>query len=180
MIASSNQPQFNLTAARPGEPDRGASALLLRTEVIRNQAAMKSVDTLRNMFLASEDTARFRGSLSKLARHLAEPLTLTGSIAAHWHLLRNDLRRKVSRLNDIDVVVEGLLSLRASLTRDFLIRHFHGFAIIRLDKYFTVDEVVFAEKGDLLLLGARTLEGLSLKVDPRKKKLVASGPILAA
>ncbi|MGH9802852.1 MAG: retroviral-like aspartic protease family protein [Blastocatellia bacterium] len=55
-----------------------------------------------------------------------------------------------------------------------------GFAIIRLDKYFTVDEVVFAEKGDLLLLGARTLEGLSLMVDPRRKKLVASGPIPAA
>lgn len=55
-----------------------------------------------------------------------------------------------------------------------------GFAIIRFDKYFTVDEVVFAEKGDLLLLGARTLEGLSLAVDPRRKKLVASGPILAA
>lgn len=55
-----------------------------------------------------------------------------------------------------------------------------GFAIIRFDKYFTVDEVVFAEKGDLLLLGARTLEGLSLTVDSRKKKLVASGPILAA
>lgn len=55
-----------------------------------------------------------------------------------------------------------------------------GFAIVRLDKYFTVDEVVFAEKGDLLLLGARTLEGLSLMVDPRMKKLVASGPIPAA
>ena len=55
-----------------------------------------------------------------------------------------------------------------------------GFAIVRLDKYFTVDEVVFAEKGDLLLLGARTLEGLSLTVDPRKKKLVASGPLPAA
>src|SRR5215213_5318460 len=55
-----------------------------------------------------------------------------------------------------------------------------GFAIIRLDKYFTVDEVVFAEKGDLLLLGARTLEGLSLTVDSKQKKLVASGPILAA
>src|SRR5713101_5543776 len=40
-----------------------------------------------------------------------------------------------------------------------------GFAIIRLDKYFTVDEVVFAEKGDLALLGARTLEGLTLAVD---------------
>jgi predicted aspartyl protease len=55
-----------------------------------------------------------------------------------------------------------------------------GFAIIRYDKFFTVDEVVFAEKGDLLLLGARTLEGLSLIVDPGQKRLVASGPIHAA
>jgi predicted aspartyl protease len=55
-----------------------------------------------------------------------------------------------------------------------------GFAIVRVDKAFTVDEVVFAEKGDLLLLGARSLEGLSLMVDSRKKKLVASGPLPAA
>jgi len=55
-----------------------------------------------------------------------------------------------------------------------------GFAIIRLDKYFTIDEVVFAEKGDLLLLGARTLEGLNLRVDSARKKLVAAGPLLAA
>ena len=55
-----------------------------------------------------------------------------------------------------------------------------GFAIIRLDKYFTIDEVVFAEPGDLTLLGARTLEGLNLIVDSRRKKLVASGPIPAA
>src|SRR4051794_4385386 len=33
-----------------------------------------------------------------------------------------------------------------------------GFAIIRVDKFFTGDEVVFAEKDDLLLSGARTLE----------------------
>jgi predicted aspartyl protease len=55
-----------------------------------------------------------------------------------------------------------------------------GFAIVRVDQHFTVDEVVFAEKGDLLLLGARTLEGLNLTVDPRKKKLVAAGPLPAA
>ena len=55
-----------------------------------------------------------------------------------------------------------------------------GFAIVRLDKHFTVDEVVFAEKGDLLLLGARTLGGLNLTVDPQKKKLVAAGPLPAA
>jgi predicted aspartyl protease len=51
-----------------------------------------------------------------------------------------------------------------------------GFAIIRVDGYFTIDEVVFAEKGDLSLLGARTLEGLNLRVDSRAKKLVAGGP----
>ena len=55
-----------------------------------------------------------------------------------------------------------------------------GFAIIRLDKYFTTDEVVFAEKHDLPLLGAHTLDGLNLTVDPKRKRLVAGGPLLAA
>lgn len=55
-----------------------------------------------------------------------------------------------------------------------------GFAVIRVNDAFTVDEVVFAETGDLLLLGARTLEGLALVVDSRKKKLVAAGPIPVA
>ena len=55
-----------------------------------------------------------------------------------------------------------------------------GFAIIHVDRYFTIDEVVFAEKGDLSLLGARTLEGLNLAVDSAKKRLVAAGPIPAA
>jgi predicted aspartyl protease len=55
-----------------------------------------------------------------------------------------------------------------------------GFAIVRVEDAFTVDEVVFAEEGDLLLLGARSLEGMSLTVDARGKKLVASGPLPAA
>ena len=55
-----------------------------------------------------------------------------------------------------------------------------GFAILHVDKYFTIDEVVFAEPGDLLLLGARTLEGLNLTVDTAHKKLVAAGPLPAA
>ena len=55
-----------------------------------------------------------------------------------------------------------------------------GFAILEADKFRTVDEVVFAVPGDLPLLGARTLEGFAAMVDPRKKRLVASGPIPAA
>jgi predicted aspartyl protease len=59
-------------------------------------------------------------------------------------------------------------------------QHTVGFAIIHVGDTFTVDEVVFAEPGDLQLLGARSLEGLNLRVDSRAKKLVAGGPILAA
>jgi predicted aspartyl protease len=55
-----------------------------------------------------------------------------------------------------------------------------GFAIIRVDQAFTVDEVVFAEEGDLQLLGARSLEGMNLTVDAARKKLVAAGPVPAA
>ncbi len=55
-----------------------------------------------------------------------------------------------------------------------------GFAIIHAAGNFTIDEVVFAEEGDLLLLGARTLEGLNLTIDSRLKKLVAAGPLPAA
>jgi predicted aspartyl protease len=55
-----------------------------------------------------------------------------------------------------------------------------GFALIRFGDRFTVDEVVFAQKGDLQLLGARTLEGLNLAVDPARKRLIAAGPHPAA
>ena len=55
-----------------------------------------------------------------------------------------------------------------------------GYAILKVNQTETVDEVVFAQKGDLQLLGARALAGLNLKVDSRNKKLVAAGPIVAA
>jgi len=40
--------------------------------------------------------------------------------------------------------------------------------------------VVFAQPGDLSLLGSRTLEGFGAVVDARKKQLVAAGPYPAA
>jgi predicted aspartyl protease len=55
-----------------------------------------------------------------------------------------------------------------------------GYAVLRVDKYETIDEVVFAQKGDLTLLGARAMEGMNVHVDPRKKRLVAAGPVIAA
>lgn len=55
-----------------------------------------------------------------------------------------------------------------------------GFAVLRVGEELTTDEVVYAEPGDLQLLGARTLEGLNMRVDSRGKRLVAAGPLMAA
>jgi hypothetical protein len=91
----------------------------------RNQKAVNSSGFLRNLFLEGEDVARCLGSLAKLARHIKAPVVLTGGIAIGWHLLRNGVERERGRLNDIDIVVEGLSDLHASLGRHFLIAHFH-------------------------------------------------------
>lgn len=55
-----------------------------------------------------------------------------------------------------------------------------GFAVIHVQDTFTVDEIVFGEPNDLVLLGARSLEGLNLKVDLVGKRLVAGGPMIVA
>ena len=55
-----------------------------------------------------------------------------------------------------------------------------GYAVLRVDKYETIDEVVFAQKGDLALLGSRAMDGMNVHVDPRKKRLVFAGPVIAA
>ena len=61
-----------------------------------------------------------------------------------------------------------------------LVTRYIGFAIVRLGEHFTIDEVAFAEEGDLPLLGAQSLEGMNLSVDSRFKKLVATRPFPAA
>lgn len=60
------------------------------------------------------------------------------------------------------------------ITRDI------GYAILKANGFETVDEIVFARRGDLNLLGSRTLEGFGAVVDARRKQLVAAGPHLAA
>ncbi len=62
---------------------------------------------------------------------------------------------------------------------EIITRHI-GYAILRVDGFETVDEIVFARDGDLSLLGAHSLEGFGAVVDPERKRLVAAGPHLAA
>ena len=55
-----------------------------------------------------------------------------------------------------------------------------GYALLRAAGAEAPDLVVFAESGDMTLLGAHSLEGLNLKVDPVRKALVPAGPVIAA
>src|SRR5262245_10334933 len=67
-------------------------------------------------------------------------------------------------VESIGIQVEGQQRFRVAdgraLERDV------GFAIVRAAGAFAPDFVVFAEPGDIVLLGARSLEGLNLRVDP--------------
>ncbi len=54
-----------------------------------------------------------------------------------------------------------------------------GYAIVSAEGFETVDEVVFAEPGDMALLGVRTLEGFGVTVDNIAHRFVATTTIVA-
>jgi predicted aspartyl protease len=54
-----------------------------------------------------------------------------------------------------------------------------GYAILSAEGYATIDEVVFAESGDMTLLGVRTLEGFGVMVDNIGHRLVATTTLVA-
>lgn len=59
-----------------------------------------------------------------------------------------------------------------------IVRRPVGYGILRAEGYEANDEGVFAEPGDLSLLGVRTLEGFGVTVDPVGKRFLAA-PTLA-
>ena len=77
------------------------------------------------------------------------------------------------------------LGIRPERTQRFIVadgRHLErpiGIAIVHAAGTTAPDFVVFAEPGDMILIGARTLEGLNVRVDAQRKQLVPAGPILA-
>jgi predicted aspartyl protease len=55
-----------------------------------------------------------------------------------------------------------------------------GYAIVHAGGIATADDVVFGDHHDPVLLGARSLDGLNLRVDVVRHQLVEGGPVLAA
>jgi predicted aspartyl protease len=61
-----------------------------------------------------------------------------------------------------------------------IVERWIGNAIVYAAGVGVADLVVFGEPGDQMLLGARSLEGLNLMVDPVNRRLVDAGPMPAA
>jgi predicted aspartyl protease len=61
-----------------------------------------------------------------------------------------------------------------------ILERWTGIVIIGVGGRRTGDDVVFGEPGDLVLLGARTLEGLNVRVEPATRRLIDAGPAPAA
>jgi predicted aspartyl protease len=61
-----------------------------------------------------------------------------------------------------------------------ILERWTGIVVIGVGGRRTGDDVVFGEPGDLVLLGARTLEGLNVRVEPATNRLIDAGPAPAA
>ena len=61
-----------------------------------------------------------------------------------------------------------------------ILERWSGSAIVHVEGRKAADEVIFGEPGDLVLLGARSLEGLNFRIEPVAKRLVDAGPATAA
>ena len=61
-----------------------------------------------------------------------------------------------------------------------ILERWTGVALLHVAGKRTGDDVVFGDPGDLVLLGARTLEGLNFRIEPVTRQLVDAGPAPAA
>lgn len=102
-------------------------------------------------------------------RELPETLVDTGS---EYSWIARDV------LESLGVGVERAQRFRTADGR--VVHRVMGYAIVHAGGTRTSDEVVFAEPGDMVLLGAHTLEGLNLRIDLKARQLVPAGPVPAA
>jgi predicted aspartyl protease len=75
-------------------------------------------------------------------------------------------------LADAGITPRGKKSF-STATKQIVERDF-GYAVLKAEGYATIDEIVFAEDSDMLLLGVRTLEGFSVMVDNIGHRFVAT------
>ena len=75
--------------------------------------------------------------------------------------------------------IERELSIEFSTADGHRLSRDAGYGFLTVGVWETVDIVVFAGDSDATLLGAHTLEGMNVNVDPLAKRLVPGGPVPA-
>lgn len=73
--------------------------------------------------------------------------------------------------------IERLKRLRFRQAGGTVLERWTGSARIYAANTVATDDVVFGEPGDITLLGARSLEGLNVRIDPVSRQLVDAGPM---
>jgi len=63
---------------------------------------------------------------------------------------------------------------RFSTVNNEILEREYGYAILKSEGFSTNDEIVFAEEGDMSLLGVRTIEGFGVMVDNIGHRFVAT------
>ena len=76
--------------------------------------------------------------------------------------------------------IERFKKLRFRQAEGSVLERWVGGASLYVSGTRTTDDVVFGEPDDLVLLGARSLEGLNFRIDPVTRQLVDAGPAPAA
>jgi hypothetical protein len=82
----------------------------------------------------------------------------------------------VGRVQRDSSIAQNLCALLANQQR---IQRDVGYGLLSTEGYETVDEVVFAEPGDMSILGVRTLEGFGVMVDNTGHRFVANPTTVA-
>src|ERR1700757_4787579 len=113
---------------------------------------------------------------------MSDMVTLYTTVLIENPLRRGEMRSIPSALVDTDAALTGApraimeeLGIVPEKREAFrmangqLVTRDVGYAIVHAAGARTNDEVIFAEEGDILILGARSLEGMNLRIDPRNK-----------
>jgi predicted aspartyl protease len=96
----------------------------------------------------------------------------------HSVLVDTDAELSVFPAHVLDEIgIERLKELRFRQADGSAFTRWTGPAVVFAAGTVTIDEVVFGEPGDLVLIGARSLEGLNVRIDPVTKQLVDAGPM---
>jgi len=95
-----------------------------------------------------------------------QPLSALADIGSELTRLPADLLRGIG-------ITPRRKRVFATVTQQRIEREI-GYAILSAEGYDTIDEVVFAEPGDMTLLGVRTIEGFGVMVDNIAHRFVAT------